>query len=245
MSIIRKVLLAATVSLFALLTMFSGAPTVAAASPLWSDLPNDLLASYGLTQDDLGQMSNGYLDGTWKPYEYAARGQCVSLALRYFNIPPPWRVQQTFSDVPVGSPHYPYVESAFEIGLIRGYQSSSEKMIFGLYDHITREQLATILTRYLSKTEPANFDYSTYTAERLDEIFAPFADKEQVQHVREVAMALDHKIILPAGDRIMPRAGLTRIQAAALIVRAQKSLTAGPPPEFPDPGPFGINHSHC
>ena len=237
MFIARRILTTVAV-LVCVLVLVISVRTATAEAALWTDLPDSLLATYGLSAEDLGEMSNGYPDGTWRPYEYATRGQCVSLALRYFNIDFAWRVQQHFSDVPLSSLHYGYVEKAFEIGLVSGYQACSNKMIFGLYDHVTREQVATILTRYLSKMEPAHFDYSAYTAGRCNEIFASFADKDQVQHIREVAMALDHKVILPVGDNIMPEAGLTRIQAAALIVRAQKSLTPGEPPVFPDPGPF-------
>lgn len=238
MSIARRILTTVTV-LVCVLVLVLAVQTATAEAAVWSDLPDSLLTTYGLSAEDLGEMSNGYPDGTWRPYEYATRGQFVSLALRYFNIAGAWRVQQHFSDVPLSSSQYLYVEKAFEIGLVRGYQSFSDKMIFGFYDHMTREQVATILTRYLSKMEPEKFAYATYTAERCNEILASFADQDQVQHIREVAMALDHEVILPAGDRIMPRAGLTRIQAAALIVRAQNTLTAGAPPDFPDGGPFG------
>lgn len=240
MSMTRRILQMSAVILCAIMLAISVGPATAEAAS-WTDLPDSLLVTYGLSTDDIGQMSNGYPDGTWRPYEYATRGQFVSLGLRYFNIDFAWLVQQHFSDVPLSSPHFYSVEKALEIGLVSGYQSSSDKMIFGLYDHITREQVATVLTRYLSKMKPSSFDYSTYTAERCNEIFASFVDKDQVQHIPEVAMALDHKVIQPAGDSIMPRAGLTRIQAAALIVRAQKLLMPLELPDVPDFGPIGNN----
>jgi len=97
MSVIRKALLAAEVSFFAVLIMFSGTPTGATASPLWSDLPDDLLASYGLTQHDIGAMSNGYPDHSWRPGQYVTRGQFVRFALRNFGIFPGFSMYQHFT----------------------------------------------------------------------------------------------------------------------------------------------------
>lgn len=107
--------------------MFSETPSGATASPLWSDLPDDLLASYGLTQDDIGAMSNGYPDHTWRPGKYVTRGQFVRFALSSFWIFPgyPGNVYQHFTDVPRDSPYYGWVETAFEVGLIQGYTAPS------------------------------------------------------------------------------------------------------------------------
>ncbi len=241
MSVIRKVLLAATVLLFALLIMFSGAPAGATASPLWSDLPDDLLASYGLTQDDIGPMSNGYSDHTWRPWKYATRGQFVRFALSYLWIFPdyPGNVYQHFTDVPRDSPYYGWVQTAFEVGLIQGYTapSSTGETVFGLYDLVTREQAVTMLMRYLSKREPSTFDYSAYTAERVSQLLAPFADKYQVRRPQEVAMALDINVLRPPGTAIMPQASVTRIQAAALIARTHGLV---PPPTEEPPVPDNV-----
>lgn len=237
MSIIRRSLVAGALVLCALVVLSQVKPTAATADLLWSDLPSDLVDSYGLTRGDIGEMSNGYLDGTWRPSEYVTRGQFVRLALGYFGIYPvnggPY---QHFSDVPRSSPHYSWVETALEIGLVSGYQapSATERTVFGLYDFITREQAATILMRYLSKMEPSTLDYSTYTAERCNALLAPFSDKDQVRRAQEVAMALETNVLRPPGAAIMPQADLTRIQAAALIVRTRSLL---PPPEPPPPPP--------
>ncbi len=240
MSVIRKVILAAAVSLFALLVMFSGTPTAAKASPLWTDLPDDLLANYGLTQDDIGSMSNGYPDHTWPPGKCMTRGQFVRFALSYFRIFPDYigNVYQHFTDVPRDSPYYGWVETAFHVGLIQGYTapSSTEATVFGLYDLVTREQAVTILMRYLSKTEPSTFDYSAYTTERVNQLLAPFADSHQVRRPQEIAMALDINVLRPPGAAITPEASVTRIQAAALIARAHGLLPSPTeePPSMPD-----------
>jgi hypothetical protein len=229
----RKVVVGALV-LLALLVISLVTPPVADATTLWSDLPDDLLASYGLTRENIGDMSNGYLDGTWRPYDYVTRGQFVSLALMYvqMNQLMAGLAEPHFSDVPRSAPHFLWVEAGFDAGLVEGYQtpSPSGRGVFGLYDPISREQVVTILGRYLSKMDLSRFDFSAYTAERSDTLLAPFVDKDRVLHRQEVAMALDIGVLQPPGAALMPEANLTRIQAAALIVRAQSLL---PPPQEP------------
>jgi hypothetical protein len=234
MSIMRRSFVTGALVLCALIVLSLAKPAAANAESLWSDLPDDLLAGYGLTQEDVGAMSNGYPDGTWRPGEPVTRGQFVSLALRYFHIHPSWvdlTRQQHFSDVPRSSPHFTWVEMAFEVGLVQGYTSPSPEAQapFGLYDRVTREQAITILMRYLSKMDSASFDYSTYTAERCAELLAPFSDKEQVRRTQEVAMAVDIGVLQPS-DALRPQASLTRIQAAALIARTQGLLPPYEPP---------------
>lgn len=75
MPITRKTLVAAAILLSALVLAPSITSAVAEATPLWRDLPTSVLDAYGLKRDDIGRMSNGYLDGTWRPSEYVTRGQ--------------------------------------------------------------------------------------------------------------------------------------------------------------------------
>jgi hypothetical protein len=239
MSVTRKAILTTAAVLFALLIMLAALPLGATASPLWSDLPDDLLASYGLTQEDIGAMSNGYPDHTWRPGEYVTRGQFVRFALSAVRIGSNsvGNVYQHFTDVPRDSPYYGWVETAFHVKLVQGYAvpSSSRETLFGLYDLVTREQATAILMRSLSKADPSTFDYSAYGAERVNGLLAPFMDKDQVRRTQEVAMALDIKVLRPSGATLMPRANLSRIQAAALIARARTLMPAPPEnPSMPD-----------
>ena len=242
MSVTRRRFVAGALVVCALFVLSLVKPATADACLLWSDLPSGLLDTYGLTPDDIGRMSNGYLDGTWRPSEYVTRGQFVRLALGYFGIYPGDLTQPHFSDVPHSSSHYAWVETALEIGLVSGYQTPSptERTVFGLYDPITREQAATILVRYLSKMDPSSFDFSTYTDQRSNELLAPFSDRDQVRRTQEMAMALDTKVLRPAGAYLMPEANLTRLQAAALIARTQGLLP--PPTEEPPTTDWHVLH---
>lgn len=236
---IRRSFVAAALVLCALLVLSLIKPTVANASPFWSDLPDELLGGYGLTQQEIGEMSNGYLDGTWRPSECVTRGQFVRIASDYLGVDPfqGFLAQQHFSDVPRSSPYYSWVETALEVGLIQGYQTPTPaaRTIFGLYDPTTREQAIAILMRYLSKMQPSTLNYSTYTAERSNQLLAPFVDRAQVRRTQEVAMALDTKVLRPLGATLTPQASLTRIQAAALIARTRSVLPMPPPDESTPP----------
>jgi hypothetical protein len=237
MTVVRRAVLVAA-ALCALVVLLSAAPSTAEAAPPWSDLSVSILDTYGLTQDALGQMSSGFPDGTWRPDNEVTRGQFVKLALGYFRIPVeyPSFVQPHFVDVSQASPYFGWAEAALGVGLISGYEvpSSTTKTVLGLYDPITREQAVLILARYLAKMDPEVYNYSTYADGRVDELLAPFLDQGQVSHRKELAMAVEVGILQGSVARLSPKAHLTRIQAAALIVRTQGLLP--PPVEEPSIG---------
>lgn len=243
MSSIRRLLLVGILSLCMFAAIWAIVPASAQAEATWSDLPSSLLDTYGLKPADVDRMSRGYPDGTWRPYEPVRREQFVIFALRYFGLLPAEQglAQAHFSDVPESSPYFGWVEAALEIGLVHGYQSaaSNEQAVFGLEDLATREQSATILTRYLTSAKPSSFDYSTYTDERCDQLLAPFVDKDQVTQRREVAMAIDTQILRVPGSALMPKADLSRIQAAALVARTGLLAPPQEPTTTTQPGPIG------
>ncbi len=107
-----------------------------------------------------------------------------------------------------------------------------ENTVFGLYDPITREQAIVILARYLSKMDPASYDYSTYTTEQCDELLAPYFRRRPGD--AQARGGHGHRAWNHARFRhcSSPKADLTRIQAAALIVRTQELL---PPPTSEPP----------
>jgi hypothetical protein len=64
----------------------------------------------------------GYADGTFRPDNHVTRGQVskiVSLSAGFAEVVPP--TQQSFEDVPYGSPFWEYVERIYTRGIIVGY----------------------------------------------------------------------------------------------------------------------------
>ena len=78
------------------------------------------LAPYGLTESDLAAISQGYDDGTWRPYNDMPRRQFVKMAVTAFDIPTATPATPTFSDVSPSDEYYPYIEGAVAAGLIEG-----------------------------------------------------------------------------------------------------------------------------
>jgi hypothetical protein len=84
---------------------------------------------------------SGYADGTFRPFNDVTRGQLckmvVSAAQWADDCPPPGH----FSDVPVGSPFYCYIETAYNHGIISGYADGT----FRPNNPATRGQISKIV----------------------------------------------------------------------------------------------------
>src|SRR5207248_1405792 len=81
-----------------------------------------------------------YSDGTFHPGDPSTRGQMTKIVMIAFGFPlinPP---TARFSDVPVGSTFFRYVETAAQEGIVGGYQGGT----FRPNDNVTRGQLSKI-----------------------------------------------------------------------------------------------------
>jgi hypothetical protein len=63
----------------------------------------------------------GYPDGTFRPYNNITRGQVAKVAVLAMQWPLANPTTATFSDVPVGSTFFEYVETAFAHTVLVGY----------------------------------------------------------------------------------------------------------------------------
>jgi hypothetical protein len=84
---------------------------------------------------------SGYADNTFRPYNNTTRGQLTKIVVlgegwTIYTPPVP-----TFSDVPLNSTFYPYVETAYNRGIISGYADNS----FRPGNNVTRGQLSKII----------------------------------------------------------------------------------------------------
>ncbi len=84
---------------------------------------------------------SGYNDGTFRPYNQTTRAQLAKIIVGGEG----WSVNTTggphFNDVGVGSTFYPFVETAFNHGIISGYNDGS----FRPSNPVTRGQLSKII----------------------------------------------------------------------------------------------------
>ena len=183
----------------------------------WSDIDADVLAPYQLSEAQLKAVSQGYPDGSWQPYATMTRAQFVKMAVTAFGITPLSPATPTFTDVPTYHPFYSYVEGAVAAGLIKGTGGNA----FSPYAPVTREQGAAVIARHKATQEGVDL-HSRYTGTSAPAVLAPFADSGAVSPVllRELAYAVDEGIMTGAGGLLNPADVLTRIQGAAMIVRA-------------------------
>ena len=88
-----------------------GFSTMALADQTWTDLPDTVTAKYGITDNQVAGISEGYPGNLWKPYQPVTREQFTKMAVAAFNIPLADPATASFTDVPKGSFYYQYIEA--------------------------------------------------------------------------------------------------------------------------------------
>ncbi len=208
------------------IVLVMGISGAAQADQTWSDLPDTVTAKYGITDNQVAEISEGYPGGLWRPYSNVSRAQFTKMAVAAFNISLANSALASYTDVPKSNYYYPYVEGAKAAGIVTGTTATT----FSPDMKITRQQALAIVARYIAKAQ--GFDLATmYTADDIAVLLAHFGDAASISpSLRdEVAFAFDMGIT--TGDdygNIKPLANLTRIQGAALLIRAQALV----PPEL-------------
>lgn len=183
----------------------------------WSDIDDDVLAPYQLTEAQLKMISQGYPDGSWKPYATMTRAQFVKMAVAAFGITLLSPVTPTFADVPTYDPYYSYVEGAVAAGLIKGTGGNT----FSPHAPVTREQAAAVIARH--KAQQEGVDLAGRDSEAgAAALLAPFTDAAEVSAAlrSEIAYAVESGILRGNAGLLAPQSTLIRIQGAALLARS-------------------------
>ena len=202
-----------------------GLTSVVHADQTWRDLPDTVTAKYGLTDNQVASISEGFAGGLWRPFSSVTRAQFTKMAVAAFNIPLANSAIASYIDVPKSSYYYKYVEGAKAVGVVTGTTATT----FSPNLKTTRQQAIAIVARYIAKAQ--GYDLATmYTADEITHLLAHFGDAASIStDLRdEVAFAFD--MGLTKGDdygNLNPQAYLTRIQGAAFLIRAEAMV----PPE--------------
>lgn len=121
---------------------------VALAMPLdtsggqpFSDVPPDHWAYPFITTLARRGVVSGYGDGTYGPEDVVTRGQLSKLVVLTAGLPLATDGGPHFSDVPVGDPFYPYIETLLHHGIVRGHGDGA----FRPAEAATRGQAAIML----------------------------------------------------------------------------------------------------
>jgi germination protein M len=213
----RRLRLALLVPLVLLLGLwFAGT----AQAQRWSDLTPSILDDYGITENQVAAISEGFPDNTWRPYQGMTRAQFVKMAVDRFGLELVNPVPTAFADVPRGHQYFQYIETAHAVGLVEGRADG----LFSPFETITRVQAAAIIVRFLAGLEGTTTE-QLYSPAEIDAILAPFQETRQgigPALADEMAAAVDWGILRGTQDaRLNPFQSLLRIQGAAMLIRTE------------------------
>jgi len=121
--------------------------------------------------------------------------------------------RKTFKDSEVGLWWNPYVEWAVQRGIVEGFEDGT----FRPYEEVTRQDLATIIFRYIDNLPEYNID-SKYTQEnKLNGIFSDFKDVSQYA-INGIYYLHELGVVNGIDDgTFQPKAKATRAQVAKMI----------------------------
>jgi N-acetylmuramoyl-L-alanine amidase len=98
---------------------------------------------------------SGYTDGTFKPDSHVTRSEAASMIGRALQLKGGYR-ETEYRDVPKGHYASGYIQDMSNDNILAGYGNG----YFGVSDKLTREQMASILTRAWSFKETSNLSFS-------------------------------------------------------------------------------------
>lgn len=152
---------------------------------------------------------SGYPDGSFKPDALITRGEFIKLITDSLNINDGGGQVAEFTDVTPENWVYPYVRRLASVGCISGYEDGS----CGVLKIISREEAAVLIERVL-KYKNTSF---------IDAGANDFADENDIaDYAKEAVKTLSGAGIISGFEdgSFMPKANLTRAQAAAIIFKA-------------------------
>jgi hypothetical protein len=107
----------------------------------FTDVPTDHPFYVYIETAHRDNILSGYPDGTFRPYANVTRGQITKIAVEAAGMQDLSTDTPTFSDVPLGSTFYNYIETAYANGIISGYADGT----FKPYNYATRGQVTKIV----------------------------------------------------------------------------------------------------
>lgn len=116
-------------------------PASTTEGPHFSDVPEGSTFYESIETLHGANILGGYPDGTFRPGQKVTRGQVAKLVVLAARLQLVSPQAATFSDVPLDSPFYTYIETAYSNGVLQGYSDGS----FKPEAYATRGQIAKIV----------------------------------------------------------------------------------------------------
>jgi hypothetical protein len=155
----------------------------------------------------------GMTDTEFRPQEKITRAQFAKLLVTALGIEESKGAALSFEDMPAGAWYHDAVAAAVNTGLITGYSD----LVFAPDENITREQMASIISRALQMKSTETVDDGD-----IGQIINKFRDKGDISPwARQgTALAVSRGIVSGvSADTFAPRASATRAEAAVMILR--------------------------
>lgn len=156
---------------------------------------------------------NGKDAGRYAPADNVTREEFVKLLVSVAKLYDR-NAECKFSDTDKNEWYYGYIASAVSAGIVNGKEDNS----FGVGEHITREDMATLAFRLVSKLN-SDTNHESYEL--------GFSDADEISNYAKNAVAYMQSIgvILGTGDNLFsPRQFTNRAQAAVVIYRLKNAL---------------------
>lgn len=116
---------------------------------------------------------SGYEDGTFRPGNSLTRSQAIKILVESFDVDNVQLTSMPYKDVQSKQWHYPYMEKAYNAGIItRGFDS-----LFYPNKNITREELVHYTSKAMKWNESKNADYEELIFDRIDRAIVPDGHK--------------------------------------------------------------------
>lgn len=96
---------------------------------------------------------SGYSDGTFRPYDYTMRAQIAKIVVLAFGFETNTAGGPHFADVPRGNEFYNYIETAYNLGLVSGYENRQ----FRPWENVKRGQIAKIVVLAATRRDPTHW----------------------------------------------------------------------------------------
>ncbi len=102
----------------------------------------------------------------FKPGNNTTRGQTAKIVVLAFDFPITTSGGPHFTDVPVGSTFYDYIETAYNLGLIQGYGDGT----YGPNDNVSRGQIAKIVVNAAIFADPSNWTLANPSTNTFEDV---------------------------------------------------------------------------
>ena len=148
---------------------------------------------------------NGKAEGIFAPNDNVTRAEFLKMIIAAFGMEDE-NADCDFTDVEADAWYYSVVASAYNIGIVKGYEDGS----FGVNDLITRQDAAVIIFRAVAAAEKLIPDNGGNIV---------FSDSEQISDyaVDSVNNLVKAKVLQGSDGNFMPKKNCTRAEAAVMV----------------------------